>query len=172
MAFVKTITVESVVSSVQPLKAVNGSQVLNFSIPLSIPAKSPDGSQYINSDTLWIDCALWGKNAAAIAPHLQKGDLVRVTGNLRGNAYNSQDGEKVSINMTVDGFCFVDRAPSNNTAGQNGYNNAGGYNTQSAPAPAASYNAPATNWDSDATPNNDWSAEPAAGAWDPNSFKL
>lgn len=159
MAFVKTITVESVVSNVQPLKTVNGKPVLNFSIPLSISAKSPNGGQYIDSDTIWINCAIWGKTAEIIAQHLQKGDVVRVVGALRGNAYSSQDGEKVGVNMTVDGFSFVDRAPSNNAAGQNGYNNAGGYNANAAPAPEPAYAAPATGWGSEPDPDNTWGGD-------------
>lgn len=159
MAFVKNTTVESVVSSVQSLKTVNGKPVLNFSVPFSISAKSPNSSEYINSDTLWVDCAIWGKTAEVIAPHLRKGDVVRVTGSLRGNAYNSQDGEKVGINMSVDGFSFVDRAPSNNAAGQNSYNNTGGYNANAAPAPEPAYTAPATGWGSEPDPNNTWGGD-------------
>lgn len=170
MASVKNITLESVVSNVQPLTKANGKSVLNFSVPFSISAKSPNGNHYIDSDTLWVNCALWGKRAEFIAPHLQKGDLVLVTGSLRGNAYNSQDGEKVGINMNVDGFGFVDR--TNNAAGNNSYNNAGGYNAQPAQAPAVSYNAPDANWGSEAAPNNDHPAEKAAGTWDPNSFQF
>lgn len=169
MAFIKNTTVESVVSSVQSLKTVNRKSVLNFSIPLSISAKSPNGSQYIDSDTLWVNCAIWGKTAEVIAPHLQKGDVVRVTGSLRGNAYNSQDGEKVGINMTVDGFSFVDRTPSNNTAGQNSYNNTGGYNA--VPAPESSYAAPTTGWGAETASNSTWNTESSNNEeWNPQDM--
>jgi single-stranded DNA-binding protein len=177
LAFVKNLTVESNVSSLKPLKTANGTPVLNFSIPLSISGKLPGDPEYHNSDTLWINCAIWGKTAEAIAPHLRDGDKVRVTGGLRGNAYNSQDGVKVSINMTVEGFCFVERAASNNAAGQNGYNNTDGYNASTAPAPA--YAAPAPGWGSEVESNGTWNAGPNSqaagsdnGAWDPKGLNF
>lgn len=54
--------------------------------------------------TLWVEVAMWGKRAQAIADHLKKGDLVAVTGELQApDSWVDQGGQarvRVKVNAT------------------------------------------------------------------------
>ena len=42
--------------------------------------------------TQWVNCALFGKRAKALAPYLSKGDAVTVSGELTLETYEKRDG--------------------------------------------------------------------------------
>ena len=53
----------------------NGEQVATLALAFSYGRKGSDG----NRPTQWVDAALWGKRAEALAPYLTKGGLVSVS---------------------------------------------------------------------------------------------
>lgn len=65
---------------------VNGSAVANFVVAV----KSGFGE---NEQTLWVDCALWGKRAeGGLIQYLTKGQQVCVSGELGSREYQANDG--------------------------------------------------------------------------------
>jgi single-strand DNA-binding protein len=52
-----------------------GEAVASLSLAFSYGRKGQDGKQ----PTQWVDAALWGKRAEALAPYLRKGDQIGVT---------------------------------------------------------------------------------------------
>jgi single-strand DNA-binding protein len=44
--------------------------------------------------TQWIDCALWGKRAEALAPHLTRGKSVVISGEVTLREYEKRDGTR------------------------------------------------------------------------------
>ncbi|MEH6812927.1 MAG: single-stranded DNA-binding protein [Motiliproteus sp.] len=70
---------------------VNGHAVLNFAVPV----KSGFGQ---NEQTLWVDCALWGKQAEGqLINYLRKGQRVSVSGELGSREYPAQDGTTKTV---------------------------------------------------------------------------
>lgn len=57
------------------LRQTNGDPVAGLSLAFSFGRKGQDGRR----PTQWVDGALWGKRAEALAPYLLKGGLVSVT---------------------------------------------------------------------------------------------
>ena len=53
----------------------NGEQVATLALAFSYGRKGSDGKR----PTQWVDAALWGKRAEALAPYLLKGGLVSVS---------------------------------------------------------------------------------------------
>lgn len=51
--------------------------------------------------TQWLDCALFGKRAEGLAPHVTKGSLVEVIGTPSINTYESKGEHKASIQVRV-----------------------------------------------------------------------
>ena len=71
---------------------VSGTSVLNF----SVAAKSGYGDK---AQTIWIDCALWGKQAEGkLADYLKKGTQVGVSGEMGTREHEG----KTYITMRVD----------------------------------------------------------------------
>lgn len=83
------------------LASVNGSQgatsVLNFSLAVDKRQKGADGKPM----TLWVDCALWGQRADALAPYIKKGGYVTVTGEADVEMFQGQNGAGVKMTCRV-----------------------------------------------------------------------
>jgi single-strand DNA-binding protein len=78
------------------LRAHNGDNILNFSIGVATGTKD-------NPETMWVDCALWGKRATSLQPYLFKGSRVTVSGPLKFEKYQAKDGSMESrLRMSVD----------------------------------------------------------------------
>jgi len=74
------------------IKSVSGSTVANF----SVAAKAGYGER---EQTIWIDCALWGKRAESrLVDYLKKGQMVCVSGEM---GTREHDG-KTYITMRVE----------------------------------------------------------------------
>ena len=63
----------------------NGTPVLNF--PLA--TNSGVGEKRMTS---WVDCALFGRRAESLAPHLTKGSAITATGELIQRQFQRKDG--------------------------------------------------------------------------------
>jgi single-strand DNA-binding protein len=78
----------------------SGDPVANFSIGVNSGTKD-------QPKTLWIDCALWGKRAEALAQYLVKGTPVTVCGDVDIRTYTKTDGTSgASLTCRVDKLTF------------------------------------------------------------------
>ena len=69
-----------------------GSPVATFS--LAVTERVPQGDGQWGDYTSWIDCAMFGKRAEALAPWLRKGTKISLLGHLRTRSYQ-KDGQTV-----------------------------------------------------------------------------
>jgi single-strand DNA-binding protein len=77
------------------LKTLNsGKEVVNFAVAV-------DKRRGDTTETLWIDCSLFGDRAAKLQPYLVKGKSVTVSGDLDHRAYIKKDGSAAGT-MTLD----------------------------------------------------------------------
>lgn len=78
------------------LRAHNGDNVLGFSIGVQTGTRD-------KPETMWVDCALWGKRATSLQPYLAKGMRVTVSGPLKHEEYQAKDGTtKSRLRLSVD----------------------------------------------------------------------
>ena len=77
-----------------------GDPVLNFSVAHS--DKDRDGKE----TTTWIRCAIFGKRAEALAPHITKGKSVTVVGAMSIRMFEAQGEKRHSVEMKVDQLAF------------------------------------------------------------------
>lgn len=67
----------------------SGSAVAEVRVAVNRPGKDADG----NTQTDWISCQFWNKNAERLCEFVQKGDLISVSGSLRVDNWE-QDGQR------------------------------------------------------------------------------
>ena len=78
------------------LRQHNGDNILNFAIGVQIGTKD-------KPETMWVDCALWGKRATSLEPYMAKGQRVTVSGPIKLEAYTAKDGTpKTRLRLSVD----------------------------------------------------------------------
>jgi single-strand DNA-binding protein len=78
------------------LRQHNGDNILNFAIGVAIGTKD-------KPETMWVDCALWGKRATSLQPYLAKGQRVTVSGPIKLEEYKAKDGTpKTRLRLSVD----------------------------------------------------------------------
>lgn len=78
------------------LRQHDGQNILNF--PLGVQTGTKD-----KPETMWVDCAIWGKRATSLQQYMQKGSRVTVSGPLRMEAFTARDGStKSALRMTID----------------------------------------------------------------------
>ena len=84
--------------------------VANF--PLAVDVGYGD-----KKETLWLNCALWGKRAqGGLIQYLTKGQLVGVSGNISLRKYQGEDGvEKSSLEMRVSDIQLLGSKQDENT---------------------------------------------------------
>jgi single-strand DNA-binding protein len=69
--------------------AVNGKNVINFSVAHTERYKDAQGNQ--QEKTTWVDCAYWTERVG-IAPYLKKGQMVYVEGTPEVKTFSRNDG--------------------------------------------------------------------------------
>lgn len=69
----RTLIIAGYVGQVRQNAMPSGDLVLNFSLAVSTGTKE-------KPETLWVDCALWGKRAESLAPYITKGKFLVVEG--------------------------------------------------------------------------------------------
>jgi single-strand DNA-binding protein len=78
------------------LRAHGGDNILNFAIGVATGTRD-------KPETMWVDCALWGKRATSLQPYLFKGSRVTVSGPLKLEEYQAKDGTtKSRLRLSVD----------------------------------------------------------------------
>ncbi len=90
---------------------VNGTAVANFVVAM----KSGFGD---NQQTVWVDCALWGKRAeSGLIQYLTKGQQVAVSGEMGTREYQGNDGQtRTAVTCRVEQISLV--GGSNQQQGQ------------------------------------------------------
>lgn len=79
----------------------SGTMVLNFTVAITERVKGTDGA--FEERPSYIDCAIFGKRADALARYLAKGSLAMVQGHLRQLTYNDRQGQRRSkVEVMVD----------------------------------------------------------------------
>jgi single-strand DNA-binding protein len=84
------------------VNTVNGNQgqitVVNFSLAVDKKKKDQNG----NKETLWVDCAVWGKQAEVLQQYLVKGQKVSVSGSVDVDTFTKNDGQIIpKLNLMV-----------------------------------------------------------------------
>jgi len=78
------------------LRQHNGDNILNFAIGVQTGTKD-------KPETMWVDCALWGKRATSLQPYMAKGHRVIVSGTIKLEEYKAKDGTpKTRLRLSVD----------------------------------------------------------------------
>ena len=92
----------------------SGKAVLNLSLAYSYGRKGADGSKL----TQWIEAALWGNQAEALAPYIKKGDQVSVSiDDLHNEEYEGKNSKGFKMVGNIVKFEFVGGSKSSqNTA--------------------------------------------------------
>lgn len=83
------------------INKVSKSEVLNFTICNNVG--------YGNNQTAnWFQCAIWGKRATSLLPHISKGKELFISGELTIRKYTDKQGaEKFSPSISVNVCDFV-----------------------------------------------------------------
>lgn len=84
----------------------NNDPVANFPLAVNVGTQT-------NQDTMWIDCALWGKRADSLAQYLVKGQKVTVIGRQRTDTFTKRDGTvgyKLILNVIEVDIHFAPRS--------------------------------------------------------------
>ena len=88
----------------------SGKTVTSFSLA-NTPRFQKDGV-WVDGETIWFRCNIWGKNAIGASNELRKGALITFGGYLSQNTYTNKEGvERVSLEVTINGYGIV---PKNN----------------------------------------------------------
>lgn len=136
------------------MNVVSGQQgplsVLNFSLAVDKRQKDPQTGKPL---TLWVDCALWGTRADALAPYIKKGGYVTVTGEADVEMFQGQNGAGVKMTLRVGDVKLQGSAQTAAPAGQQNAAPAQqqrtGYNTSGTAAPNSQNRPPEPNIDFD-----------------------
>ncbi|WP_370316317.1 single-stranded DNA-binding protein [Sagittula sp.] len=83
-----------VVADHDGVKAVGQTQVLNFRVASDVGFGD-------RKSTLWLGCALWGKRAEALAPMLNKGQYVAISGELSQREYEKDGQTRTALEVRV-----------------------------------------------------------------------
>jgi single-strand DNA-binding protein len=87
------------------LKSTSGDAVLNFSLGVSESWKDKSGDKKERTD--WVNCAIWGKRAQGLAPHLKKGERILVRGKLRIDKVEKNGSAQHYTKVAVDEVVFL-----------------------------------------------------------------
>ena len=83
-----------------------GNPVCKFRLAINRKFTTKGGEK--KSDTLYIDCEMWGKRADAVNKYLKKGDPMLVNGYLKQDTWETKDGEyRSKILVSVQDFEFI-----------------------------------------------------------------
>jgi len=81
------------------LKEVSGYKVCNFAIGTNVGFGD-------NKKTMWVDCAIWGKQGESVVKYLVKGQQIFVNGELSTKEYEKKGVVKTILILKVNTFSF------------------------------------------------------------------
>lgn len=80
--------------------APSGAAVLSFS--LAVAERYPKGNGEWGERTMWMDCAVLGRRAEALAPMLKRGCKVAVSGRVHASTYERDGRQQKRWEVRVD----------------------------------------------------------------------
>ena len=82
----------------------SGKPVANVSIPYTPRRYDQQTGQWVDAgDTVWVRASVWGDQAETFCEHVQKGQLLTLTGRPSVRAWAGNDGEPAAaLNLNVD----------------------------------------------------------------------
>src|ERR1700694_3748460 len=99
--------------------AVNGKNVINFSVAHTEKFKDAQGNQ--KDKTIWVDCAYW-TDRTGIAPYLKKGTQVYAEGTPELRTYPKNDGTTgVSLTLRVQSVQLLGSRGGGDVHSEGGY---------------------------------------------------
>lgn len=132
----------------------NGNAVANFSIAVGESWKGQDGQK--QERTEWVNCSAFGKLAEIIGEYLKKGKQVFISGKMKTDKYQAQDGtDRYSTKIVVRDMQMLGGRDDGQQPQQPQQAQPQQYNQpQQAPAPQPQQAQPQTpnlndNWDDD-----------------------
>lgn len=109
----QNLTIAGNVGNVKDIREVNGDKVLNFSVAVD-NGKDKNGER---RESTWYECSLWGKRAEALAPYIEKGSKLVVSGRPSARAH---DG-KAYLGITVNELTFMSSKSSGSVTSDDDY---------------------------------------------------
>lgn len=91
-----------------------GTKVVSFSLCVNHVRKTPNGWEPAGED--WVRCSCFGRQADLAEANLNKGDGLRVEGNITAGAYLREGRPQASINCSVTNMAKFLRLPKKETA--------------------------------------------------------
>jgi len=109
MAGEAIITITGNIGNDPELRAIpNGTPVTSFSFANTPRVKK--NNEWIDGETIWFRCFIWGKDAAGAANELRKGSRIFVQGRFSVDNYLDKEGvERKALEINVDSYGVVPR---------------------------------------------------------------
>ena len=87
-------------------KTPNGKLVTSFS--LANTPREKNGDEWVDGETVWFRCFVWGKDATGAANELRKGSRVVVFGRLTQNTFiDKEQAERKSLEIAIDSYGLI-----------------------------------------------------------------
>jgi len=111
MAGEAIITVEGNLGNDAELRVTpNGVSVTSFNLANTPRTLDKKTNEWLDGETIWFRCFIWGKNATGAAQQLRKGVKVVVNGRFSVNTYVDKEGvERKSLEINADHYGIVPR---------------------------------------------------------------
>ena len=88
----------------------NGVSVTSFNLANTPRTLDKKTNEWLDGETIWFRCFVWGKNATGAAQQLRKGTKVVVVGRFNVNIYVDKEGvERKQLEINVDNYGIVPR---------------------------------------------------------------
>jgi single-strand DNA-binding protein len=84
----------------------SGHKVTSFNV--AVTPRNNKNNEWVDGETMWFRCFIWGENAASAVVAIHKGQKVFVDGRFKVESYTTKDGElRNSLEVTVDKYGVV-----------------------------------------------------------------
>lgn len=88
-------------------KKGDATSVLTFGLAIKEKKKDSETGEYVDAP-VFVDCALFGARAEALAPYLTKGKKVSVDGRLRYHSWMKNEEKRHALSVLVTDIEFAD----------------------------------------------------------------
>lgn len=85
----------------------DATSVLTFGLAINEKKKDSETGEYVDAP-VFVDCALFGARAEALAPYLTKGKKVSVDGRLRYHSWMKNEEKRHALSVLVTDIEFAD----------------------------------------------------------------
>lgn len=91
-------------------KGAGGTSVLSFSVAVNEKRRDGKTGEWVD-EPVFVDCAIFGNRAEALAPHLVKGQKVSIDGKLRYHSWMKNDEKRHALSVVVSELEFAGAKP-------------------------------------------------------------